>query len=129
MYRISRLRGNRMKYIFLVMMMLALAGCGVDKKSGLTEHTSKTATKQSSSGVDKERSFTEPEILLPSSGMLHVYSGKERIAPFEINAGSGEHYYVKLVDIRTGRDVLILFVRSNSRIQVDVPLGVLSVER
>ena len=52
------------------------------------------------------------------------FVGRERrVAPFEVRTSSGQNYYVKLKDNRTGSDVLGLFIRGGESYKTKVPLG------
>lgn len=62
---------------------------------------------------------------LPQNGKLSRFSRALAEAPFEIVTRSGQgHYFVKLVDSTTGRDVLSVFVRSGQKVEVEVPYGI-----
>lgn len=67
--------------------------------------------------------FSQPEVAFPYSGQIQSFSNKERIAPFEINTDFGTHYFVKLVDAYSDKDILTVFVRGGDKVQIDVPLG------
>ncbi len=67
--------------------------------------------------------FTEPAYPLPYNGEFKNYSSKTALAPFKISTRGTEHYYVKLVDVATGRTVCTLFVRGGQSVEVVVPLG------
>lgn len=59
-----------------------------------------------------------------SPGLQWNRTGRSPIAPFEIVTRGADNYYVKLVDYYTDEDAVAVFVLGNSRIEVDVPLGV-----
>jgi len=61
--------------------------------------------------------------ILPQSGDVRLFTNDECIAPFEIRAGQGSHYLVKLVRAYNDTSVLTVFVRSGTTVNIDVPLG------
>ena len=64
-----------------------------------------------------------PEYALPDNGATYLYGNGERVARFVVDAGSGSHYWIKLVDVSTGAPVIALFVRAGSKAEIKVPLG------
>lgn len=70
---------------------------------------------------------SHPEKPLPNSGKVRTYSKEEKIAPFEIKAAQGNHFLVKLVDASTHAQILTVFVRSGTTVEIDVPLGTYEV--
>ncbi len=71
--------------------------------------------------------FHEPEIARPKSGEAQNFSSASRVAPFEIKASQLGNYLVKLVDTRARNDVMTVFVRGGTTVEVEVPLGVFEV--
>ena len=71
--------------------------------------------------------FQEPEIARPKSGEDQNFSSAARVAPFEIKASQLGNFLVKLVDTRTRKDVMTIFVRGGTTVEVEVPLGVFEV--
>lgn len=67
--------------------------------------------------------FTEPVQPLPLSGTVHLWHSAEAVAPFAINPHSDANYLVKLVDAYSRTEVMRVFVRGGSPIEVKVPLG------
>lgn len=72
--------------------------------------------------------FLEPELPLPNTGDFRDYTGRRRLAPFEIKSSTGTHYLIKLDDSRTGATVQTIFVCGGSTVEVDVPLGTYTVK-
>ena len=66
-----------------------------------------------------------PEVLpLPRNGAVTRQHSGEAVASLTIRTrGDDRHYFIKLVESRTDRSVLTVFVRGGQRITVDVPLG------
>lgn len=69
---------------------------------------------------------------LPASGVMYTYGsfgGPNRPfeAPFEIKAGQGSHFLVKLVHVGTNQPAMTIFVRSGETVEVEVPLGTFEV--
>ena len=61
---------------------------------------------------------------MPHSGKVRFLGSHDTgVAPLEVKAAHGSHFLLKLVDAYTGKDVLDVFVRSGSTVEVDVPLG------
>lgn len=71
--------------------------------------------------------FQEPEIARPKSGEAQNFSSAPRVAPFEIKASQLGNYLVKLVDARARNDVMTVFVRGGTTVEVEVPLGMFEV--
>ncbi|MBN2106127.1 MAG: J domain-containing protein [Deltaproteobacteria bacterium] len=65
---------------------------------------------------------------MPDSGDIRAYTNLKRIAPFEIKADQGNHYLLKIVDQHTKKQVLTVFVRSGTTVNVDVPLGTFEIK-
>lgn len=68
-----------------------------------------------------------PEEPVPTNGFVRTFTLAERVAPFEIKAGYGSHYLLKMVDAYTKKPVLTVFVRSGMTAHIDVPLGTYEV--
>lgn len=64
---------------------------------------------------------------LPASGTVQIFTKRERIAPFQVEASSGTHYLVKLVEHLTGQPILTVFIQSGSTEKIYVPLGTYEV--
>ena len=65
---------------------------------------------------------------LPQSGLMHNYTGKEAIAPFEIQTRVSENYYIKLVNIHTGKTEVAIFMRGGETKKMHVPLGTYKIK-
>lgn len=60
----------------------------------------------------------------PAEGVIRVYSGAPRLAPFRIKtAPFGGNYFVKLVDADSGAAVMTMFISGGSTFETHVPLG------
>jgi hypothetical protein len=64
-----------------------------------------------------------PRQPLPVSGSVRRYTDDEPVAPFQVKADEGSHYLLKLVDVRDGSRVLVVFVRSGTMVEIKVPVG------
>jgi hypothetical protein len=53
----------------------------------------------------------------------HNLTTREALAPFAINTSGKGYYFIKLVDIATGKDAFYVFVHAGIPAEVDVPLG------
>jgi hypothetical protein len=67
--------------------------------------------------------FAHPAKPLPQSGTFWAGSSARRQAPFKITTPRDGFYYAKLVDYRTGREVIAIFVDGGDSVEVEVPLG------
>ncbi len=67
--------------------------------------------------------YEYPPISLPYNGTIRLYTKKKRIAPLKINTSGQHHYFVKLTDSISGKDVLSVFIRSGQSVDIEVPLG------
>lgn len=70
-----------------------------------------------------EDGFDEPQLPLPGNGEVRRFTQERATAPFEIKSSGGTNYLVKLEDANSGLDVLDVFVRGGSIVEVSVPLG------
>ena len=80
-------------------------------------------TKNRTTGQLSRHTNKYPSVVLPQNGISKLYSYNSRVAPLEFNTAGNSHFYIKLVDHTTGKTVMTVFVRSGSRVDVDVPLG------
>ena len=69
------------------------------------------------------REWKQYEKPLPASGASYCYSNKARTSSLSVNPSFGSHYFIKLVDVTTGKPALICFIRSGCNATVDVPPG------
>lgn len=60
---------------------------------------------------------------MPQNGLIKKYTKKHSIAPFKIKASQGNNYYVKLINTKTEKVDICLFVRKGSTMSVKVPTG------
>ena len=67
--------------------------------------------------------FNEPKLPLPFSGKVRRFTSQPGVAPLEIKTDSKSNYLVKLEGVTTGKDILDVFVRGGSVVEIDVPLG------
>lgn len=67
--------------------------------------------------------FNEPALHLPQSGTIRRYTSRAGVAPLEIQTSAGSNYLVKLEDVSTGSNILDVFIRGGSTIEIEVPLG------
>lgn len=89
-----------------------------------SEETSKPSSTTSRPYPSPQQSaFSEPALPLPTSGTIRRYTGAEGVAPLEIKTSSGSNYLVKLEDMSTGNNILDVFVRGGSTVNIQVPLG------
>ena len=69
-------------------------------------------------------------VALPNSGVMHNYTGKEAIAPFEIKTPStDQNFYIKLVDAMSGNTEVVIFMRGGETKKMEVPLGTYKIKR
>lgn len=69
-----------------------------------------------------------PEVAMPYSGAIQMYSNDERVAPFKIQTAKGANYLVKLVSAYSQEPVMTIFVRGGRTVSTEVPLGVYEVK-
>lgn len=67
--------------------------------------------------------FNEPALQLPQSGTIRRYTSRAGVAPLEIKTSAGSNYLIKLEDVSSGRNILDVFIRGGSTIEIEVPLG------
>ena len=91
-------------------------------------HTSDGTTDRPSSTVPTESAFNAPELPLPANGTIRWHISMIGVAPLEIRTSSGSNYLVKLERVTDGQDVLDIFIRGESNISVNVPLGEYQLE-
>lgn len=70
-------------------------------------------------------SSTAPEVALPKTSMISSLFGSscDGLPPFEVVAGNGSNYYLKLIDVDTKQEVLTAFVRSGETLSICAPAG------
>ncbi|WP_153304242.1 hypothetical protein [Desulfovermiculus halophilus] len=83
--------------------------------------SSQTTTGEHNTSTQSE--FNEPKLPLPFSGKVRRFTSQPGVAPLEIKTDSNSHYLVKLEDVTTGKDILDVFVRGGSAVEIDVPFG------
>lgn len=98
-------------------------------KTSSSSNTSYSAPKQPVSKIPatvtkpKPLKFDHPSLLVPASGTIRRHTTVYGIAPLEIKTSSGSNYLVKLEDISTGINILDVFIRGGSTVNIEVPLG------
>jgi curved DNA-binding protein CbpA len=70
-----------------------------------------------------EPAFNEPKLPLPATGTIDRYTNKSGQAPLQIKTSSGANYLVRLENVATGTNVLDVFVRGGTTVDIEVPLG------
>ena len=60
---------------------------------------------------------------MPDNGATTLYNSEAQVARFVVAAGSGSHYWVKLVEASTDRPVIAVFIRAGSTAEIKVPVG------
>lgn len=76
--------------------------------------------------------FTLVEQSLPQSGVIKNYADTEAIAPFKITTRkysdkTGDNYYIKLIDAKTQKLAITIFVQAGDTIELDIPLGIYQI--
>ena len=106
--------------------MILLIGFGLfvvmfdgDTKSQTRKIESSTQKTRQSPQIDQHL----VEKPLPFNGIHQCLTDKSLVAPFKINVGYGDHYFIKLVDQFTKEPCMYLFARSSSTVEIEVPLG------
>lgn len=64
-----------------------------------------------------------PALDLPPNGEVRYFQQAEAIAPFTIHTAPEVNYYVKLVDVDTGKTAVTIFVWGGQSVKTKVPLG------
>ncbi len=64
-----------------------------------------------------------PALDLPSNGEVRYFQQAEAIAPFSIHTAPEVNYYIKLVDVETGKTAVTIFVWGDQSVETKVPLG------
>jgi hypothetical protein len=82
-----------------------------------------SSTPSSNYIAPSQPAFNEPTLALPEPGTIRRHTARTGIAPLEIKTSAGSNYLVKLEDISTGTNILDVFVRGGSTINIEVPLG------
>ena len=54
---------------------------------------------------------------------MYNYTGRTPLAPLKLVTTRGPSFYVKLVEIRTGREAYGIFIHGGGSLEVEVPLG------
>lgn len=69
----------------------------------------------------------EAVVPLPETGVLAQEFRGHGVAPLEIKTSGGENYYVKVMELETGEDVLTAFIRGGQHFEALLPLGVYEI--
>jgi hypothetical protein len=79
---------------------------------------------------EADKKLTLIEKKLPQNGIIKKYTNRELLAPFKISSEKSSidsedspHFYIKLIDVSTNKTILTLFLRQNSSLEINVPLG------
>lgn len=78
----------------------------------------------------RNEDFRKPalaSVAMPASGSVQLLTGRDTVAPLVIHPSGDANYLVKLVDLRSKRDVMTVFVQAGIRADVKVPLGTYEV--
>ena len=87
------------------------------------DHGTSSFGTQSANEFLDEPAFSEPKLALPATGTIERYTNESGGAPLQIKTSSGANYLVRLENISTGRNVLDVFVRGGTTVDLEVPLG------
>lgn len=75
-------------------------------------------------GIAFESSHPDIQVVtLPSNGILTRFNSHEYIAPLEIITTGSEHHYLKLINLKTNKTALTIFVKAGQTVEIKVPLG------
>jgi hypothetical protein len=66
---------------------------------------------------------SETPLPLPVTGTHKRKHTTEAVAPLQIKTRGDKHYFVKLVDSVSDKEILTVFVRGGQTAELDVPLG------
>lgn len=88
-----------------------------------TANKSDTTSQKSANEFLDEPAFNKPRLRFPATGTVQPYTGQAGQAPLQIRTSSGANYLVRLEDVSTGKDVMDVFVRGGTTVDVEVPLG------
>src|SRR5574344_264730 len=98
------------------LLILGIIGSiGFELYDVLSSHIKSKETSITQSKMEQPYNLQEQPI--PPSGIIKNYTGKKRIAPFEITPSEHYNYYIKLVDANTGGTALTMFVRSGEKLE------------
>jgi len=59
----------------------------------------------------------------PETGILSTFYEEPPRFPLAVKASPGTHYYVKMQDIDTGKNVVVMFVRAGQQVRALLPAG------
>ena len=82
-----------------------------------------TPSVQSAPAPRAEPKFNKPVLALPATGSVQRNSNQTGEAPLQIKTSAGMNYLVRLEDTNSGQNVMDVFVRGGSTVEVEVPLG------
>ena len=68
-----------------------------------------------------------PAVSPPVTGTARWLTAGDRVAPLEIRTQGAGDYLVKLVDVPSGRDAGTVYVRGDTMVEVEVPLGTYAI--
>jgi hypothetical protein len=77
-----------------------------------------------SNTADSEFTDVPPVLAKPAHGAVKWYGPPQAsVVPFELKSSSGSSYFVKLVDVTTGANVLGIFVEGGRDLSTTIPQG------
>lgn len=117
--------GNRSNYRWLWLFVIGGFIWWVVAQDSGNSTSSNTPTK---SYAKSKPAPSYPEVAMPNSGAIQMYSNGERVAPFEIQTAQGANYLVKLVSASSQQPIMTIFVRGGFTVSTEVPLGTYEVK-
>lgn len=91
----------------------------VSTQNGIPKYPSNQNLTSPNPGI----TFNEPAIPAPAHGHILRHIENEALAPLEINTTFGEYYFIKMVEVTSGREELELFIHGGQSIEINMPLG------
>ena len=89
--------------------------------------TSTGSVAESQPERSRQQMSLPPAVSPPVTGTARWLTAGDRVAPLEIRTQGAGDYLVKLVDVPSGRDAGTVYVRGDTTVEVEVPLGTYAI--
>jgi hypothetical protein len=107
----------------VVIVMVVLIAVFAYEASTNSDPTPKSTSQANGTDQQAIPVFKEPAFALPETGAVQRYTDKSNEAPLQIKTSSGSNYLVRLEDISSGKNIMEVFVRGGTTVDIEVPLG------
>lgn len=109
-------------YIAVILLVLFIIEAKPAKPNYDPSVASRNYSAPSASRPPDTRPILVPQPIIPHASSRNL-TNRQALAPFAINTSGKGYYFIKLVEMATGKDAFYVFVHAGIPAEVDVPLG------